>query len=278
MSGIQLSDHADFQELLRKFPDYPHLIRYLKQQGYGTYRLKTFAKQEGSSDASYEDQERFYGFDTWVQHPDIPYQGYKYDFHGGIPDQYGLGYFLDDVPRDRSKPEFLFFISMASHWPFFPPPPLTKNWRQLDSIRTDPYKIPIPDSLTTEYDRYMWRAEGKMAPRYAKAIFYDLRMMTQFTMEQVSPGSIVIIIGDHQPPGVTAYGQDGLECPVHILSQDSLFLQSLDAYGFRRGMEADTVLPAPLRHQGLYSLLVRELNRRYGSDPEKLPPYLPEGL
>jgi len=33
-----------------------------------------------------------------------------------------------------------------------------------------------------------------------------------------------------------------------------------------------------LRHEAMYSLLVRELVRHYGQNPHRLPPYRPRGL
>ena len=87
--------------------------------------------------------------------------------------------------------------------------------------------------------------------------------------------SIVIILGDHQPPIVTDQN-DGFETPLHIISQDSLFLKNLDNYHFSDGLLLDTFSTAPLTHAGIYSLLVRNLARIY-SENRPVPPYLPEG-
>ena len=253
-------------------------FRYLSSQGYQTFRLKTFSKQKASTDDAYAFQQRFFGFDKWLKHEDFPYKGYEYDFHGGIPDQYAMNYFHEEVATDSTKPIAMFFITMASHVPWFPPPPLVDDWRQLDSITTDPYNIEIPDSVTRRYDRFMARITDKLTPRYVTTVLYDLRMASQFIRQQADPNSIFIVLGDHQAPMVTYYGGDGLEVPVHIISRDTSFLASLTDYGFHPGMEADTTLPAPLRHQGLYSLFMREMMNHYGEENQALPVYLPKGI
>ncbi|MEM7660411.1 MAG: hypothetical protein AAF399_30185, partial [Bacteroidota bacterium] len=170
------------------------------------------------------------------------------------------------------------FISMASHVPWFPPPPVVDDWRQLDSIQDDPWNIDIPDSVTRRYDRFMARLGEKLTPRYLRTVLYDLRAFSQFIREDADPNSIFIVLGDHQAPMVTYYGGDGLEVPVHIISRDTTFLKGFEQYGFQPGMEADTTLPAPLNHEGLYSLFMRELLRNYGRDTLAVPVFLPEGI
>ncbi|RMG58053.1 MAG: hypothetical protein D6722_24035 [Bacteroidetes bacterium] len=278
MTGVKIDNQLHFNDLLSLHPNYPHLMHYLKGQGYGVYRMKTFSKQKASTEEAYALQDNFFGFDRWVKHGDIPYQGFEYDFHGGIPDQYALGYFRDEVVGDTTKPTFLFFITMASHVPWFPPPPVVADWRQLDSITEDPYHIPIADTVTRRYDRFMARLEDKMAFRYAKAIRYDLQMAKEFILSHPREDALFIVLGDHQPPALTYYGGDGLEVPVHLISRDSALLSGFEAYGFQPGMTADTTLPAPLQHAGIYSMLMRELTTRYGTGRRARPVYLKEGI
>ncbi|MDX2286424.1 MAG: sulfatase-like hydrolase/transferase [Bacteroidia bacterium] len=276
MAGVKLDDQIQFNALLDRYPDFPHIIRYFQGQGYHTFRLKTFARQEASTDQAYAAQERFYGFDRWMKHHEIPYQGFPYDFNGGIPDQYGLGY-ARETAQAAGKPLMMFFISMGSHWPWFPPAPVTADWRQLDSIREDPYRIPADPRAASEYERYMARLEEKIYLRYLRTIEYELRMFVDFVLNTQNPNSVFLIMGDHQPPEITYYGGDGLETPVHLISRDTALIGSLLPYGFRRGLEADTTLPAPLKHEGLYSLMMRELLRQYGAE-DRLPTYLPDGI
>ena len=278
MTGVKIDNQLHFNDLLTLHPEYPHLMRYLGEQGYGLYRMKTFSKQKASTEEAYALQDNFFGFDRWVKHEDIPYRGFEYDFHGGIPDQYALGYFRDEVVGDTTQPTFLFFITMASHVPWFPPPPVVSDWRQLDSITTDPYRIQIADTVTRRYDRFMARLEDKMAYRYLKAVCYDLRTVKEFILSHPRRDALFIVLGDHQPPALTYYGGDGLEVPVHLISRDSSLLAGFEAYGFQPGLEADTTLPAPLTHAGIYSMLMRELTGRYGQPGRARPVYLREGI
>ncbi|GAB4404236.1 MAG: hypothetical protein OHK0039_04330 [Bacteroidia bacterium] len=277
MSGVKIDNQVHFNDLLDLHTDYPGMTRYFRGQGYKTYRMKTFSQQKASTEEAYAQQDAFFRFDQWVKHHDIPYRGFMYDFHGGIPDQYALGY-LRDVVADTTQPLFAFFITMASHVPWFPPPPVVADWRQLDEIQQDPYNIYISDTIERTYDQFMVRLEGaKMGERYMQTIFYDLEAIAAF-VRSGPPDAIYLVLGDHQPPALTYYGGDGLEVPVHVISRDTAFLSGWEAFGFREGMEADTTLPAPVNHEGLYSILMRTLLDAYGVPDKPRPVYLPNGI
>ncbi len=65
-----------------------------------------------------------------------------------------------------------------------------------------------------------------------------------------------MLIGDHQPQQVSRR-DDGFETPVHIISRDAGFVESLQDYGFVDGLIVQEMQPT-LRHEGFYSLFVRD--------------------
>jgi hypothetical protein len=69
---------------------------------------------------------------------------------------------------------------------------------------------------------------------------------------------------------------DGFSTPVHIVSKNQSLIDGLTEYGFTPGMTAASLEPS-LRHEGIYSLLMRVLVEQYGADPVALPNYLPHG-
>lgn len=279
ITGVRVGTHVQFNQLIETYPDYPHIFRYLSSQGYQTVRLTTFSQAKKSPKNVNDTQARFFDFDLWMEHGAFPYTGFEYDFHGGIPDQFALSYANEVATGDSVEgPIAMFFITMASHAPWFPPPPIRDGWQALNEITTDPHHIEIPDSVTRRYDRFMARLDQDIGVRYINAILYDLRAVSHFIREEADENSIFIVLGDHQPPMLTYYEGDGLEVPVHIIAKDSSFIESLSTYGFQAGMEADTTLPAPLYHGGIYSLFMRELLQHYGEDNQTLPVYLPKGI
>lgn len=277
LSGVKVEDHLQYTDLIEIHYAYPHLMRYLKTQGYMNYRMKTMSKQKESTKVAYTLADRYFAFDEWLKHGDFPYKGFEFDFNGGIPDQYALNYFHDEFPRDTTAPNFLFFITMGSHWPWFPPAPLQEDWRALDTLQSDPYNIYIPDSVTSRYGKFMARLEEKIGHRYFNTIAYDLKVVKDFIVKQADENSIFVVLGDHQPPTLTYYGGDSLETQVHIISKNKEFVEGFVPYGFDLGMEPDTN-KVELKHEGLYSLFMRQLLTHYGDDVQELPEFLPDGI
>src|SRR5690606_33824538 len=107
---------------------------------------------------------------------------------------------------------------------------------------------------------------------YLNAIEYELHMLTNFIQQHADEDAIFVLVGDHQPPRVSRRA-DTYDTPVHIISRDTEFIANLEPYG----LVPDLVIEeesAALRHEGLYSLLVRNLVQTYGKSPARLPAYL----
>ena len=69
----------------------------------------------------------------------------------------------------------------------------------------------------------------------------------------------------------------GFETPVHIISKDSSFLAGFVEEGFTSGMKVKGG-KVTFKHEGLYSLIMREFVSNYGKDSLNLPVYLPNGF
>ena len=281
MAGTRIHNQVQYLKLLEKYPEYPHVIRYFQQQGYQTFRMKTLANQANHKFEELPLVEQFFGFDRWLQFGDFPYKGYEYDYFGGVPDQFALNYFQEEIVQPEGGPFLLFFITMASHTPWFPPPLILDDWRMLDTVQQDPYGFPVPDPDMHPYDqfveRFRNRVKGPLPERIMNSIHYELEMCKDFIVKQGDENSLFILIGDHQPSMIVEYGKDPLETPVHIISQDSSLVNYFTRYGFVPHMEANPNRPITLRHEGLYSLLIRGITTHYGTSA-RVPDYLIRGL
>ncbi|MEL6924407.1 MAG: sulfatase-like hydrolase/transferase, partial [Bacteroidota bacterium] len=186
MSGLRIENQLHYNDLLHGHPDFPHLIRYLNGQDYRSYRLTTLSATESAKkQIPQQAMNRLWDYTRWLQFDDVPYRGYAYNNFGGIPDQYALEYFNESVTKQESGPEFLFFITMTSHAPWYSPPPLVDDWRQLDELQTA-----VPP------------AAAELLQRYEKTIHYELNFLTKFITETADSNSIFILVGDHQPAGL----------------------------------------------------------------------------
>lgn len=269
MTGLTINNHLTFNHLLSADYNYPHLVRYFSGEGYNTYRIKTMADQTQSTTLSYALADRFYAFDHWIKYEDFPYQGYQYDYFGGMPDQYALNYFDAHLLDKSRQPYFIFSINMTTHGPWHHVPPVLNDWRDLDTIKT------CPDGTNRSLDF----ADESM--RYFEAIRYAMEVHMRFIFSTVPDHSLVILIGDHQPPGMnfTCIGKiTEAAVPVHLISRDRELVEGFADYGFIPGMDVPLSHDVTMKHAGLYSMLVRELIRHYGPEGAKLPAYRPGGV
>ncbi|MEL7529985.1 MAG: sulfatase-like hydrolase/transferase [Bacteroidota bacterium] len=249
MTGQKLYAHPQYTALLKRAPDYPHLVRYLNDQGYYSLRMNTLEAKTQAAKIPYALYDRFFAFDDWLKNPDFPYEGPAYGKFGSLPDQFALGYAREEVIKERS-PFFLFFITLNSHSPWNDVPVLAEDWRELESL---------PD--TAQSGQASSLMAGLAEDKYWRAMDYQLRMMTQFIEQQGDSNSLFIFLGDHQPPFLTDAGDD-FATPVHIVSQDPFLLDRFAERSFVSGLQLDGAEAAQYRHEDFYMLLRAVLSQK----------------
>lgn len=265
LSGLRIETHPQFLALLNKYQveAFPNLGNYLKQQGYRYFHLSSLASEMPAGD--WLKQERFFGVDHWFRFEELQFQGPMYGWGPAPPDQYVLHYTHDLLIKNADKPFVLFFITQNSHYPFAPVPTLVEDWRTLNNDEPSPPGID-PEGIPHDQRRR----------NYADAIQYELEMLSEFVLTAGDENDLFVFIGDHQPPRVSRR-DDGFATPVHIVSRDPQLIASLHEYGFTPGLRVADLTPT-MKHEGLYSLLVRTLLYNYGAgDKTTLPAYLPAG-
>jgi phosphoglycerol transferase MdoB-like AlkP superfamily enzyme len=241
-------------------------MRFFQQQGYYNYRLHPVPNI--GSGVPMDLYNRFYAFDRWIYYEDIPYEGdyFRWLF---MPDQYTFNYALEEVVkkdnqnRSANQPFFFFFININSHYPWKRDRiPVFADWKALNKVGAIGGFV---NDLQNQEEAYL----------YYRAIEYQLDYLTDYMGRSTDENALFILIGDHQPPALPA---DNFNTPLHIISKDPYLIDSFLQYGLQPGLRINGDETAPLKHEGLYSLLVRELYRNYGTDTLHLPPYYPEGI
>lgn len=266
--GLHIENHPQFLTLMDRFTlgdeQYPHLPSYLQTQGYQFVSLSSLADQ--LSEAQWNRYHRFYGYDRLIRYQDLNYTGPHYGWGPSPPDQFALSFAQAEAIDSVDEPTILFFITQNAHFPWAPIPPVLEDWQ--DFLSMDETEEAEPVDLIEHQ---------ALRARYMEAIDYSWEMLTEFILYQGDENALYVILGDHQPPRVSRRS-DGLDAPLHIISRDAELVHALTAYGF----ELDTLFlsdPVPtLRHEGLYSLLVRHLIEYYGTETPWLPPYYEEGF
>ncbi len=268
-----------FQDVaLRDSTKIPHLVRFFDRQGYRTVALQPFTFERPGLPVH-----NLYDFDITMYRDDLNYRGPDYGL-ANAPDQYSLHYTHDTHLGPAENPFFLFFETVDSHslWNYGLPP-YPDDWRQFNaqtsaqrSPHPDSTSFPpvfLPDSITTPviYDQPTPR-------RYLRHVAHEWRVLREYLTERAPPGSLVLLLGDHQPPLIDT--EDGT-VPIHVLSTDSTLVQHARQQGFTHGLPPTDESPH-LRQEGLYSFLVRLLTAHdrgsAAADSTALPPLKPHGV
>ena len=264
MCGIKIDNHGAFKMMLSSHPDFPSLMRFFKKQGYRNYRLHPVPNV--GSRVPMDLYNRFYAFDRWIYYEDIPYQGdyYRWLF---MPDQYVFNYALEEVVKKESnEPFFFFFININSHYPWnLDRLPVYADWKEMN-------KPGVVGEFSNNIQKNEDRDDYYL---YYRSIEYQLDYLTDYIVRSADENSLFILIGDHQP---AVFSTSSFNTPLHIIGKDQQLIDSFLQYGLQPGLRVNEDQSAPIQHEGLYSLLVRELARNYGTDTLHLPPYFPEGI
>ncbi len=199
------------------------LPEYMKAAGYQSLNIMPGIKSPWPEGA-------YWGFDRTLTAKDLGYDGPPFGWFG-IPDQWTLKVALREIDAHPHPPLFTQIVLLSSHTPFAPVPPYVADWSD-----AGPYK-----SVTqAEWDRIYtdpdwWHLEQP----YLQSIQYDLKTLAGW-LKQLKGQPLVIILGDHQPPGFVSGSVAPHTVPIHILSRDEDLVLPFAALGYTAG-----VIPPP---------------------------------
>ena len=170
---------------------------------------------------------KFYGFDEIYDAAALGYTGPSFGWWT-IPDQFALGRLVERELRvPGRKPLFVVYPTIMSHMPFTPVPPYLADW----ALALDP-------AAYSRTDNGGPGAPGgdKARDSYRKAILYDLALVEGFLSERAPENALVVVLGDHQPPGIVAGAGASWLVPVHVFSRDAARIAAFRAAGMTDGV------------------------------------------
>ena len=265
MSGLNLTSHAEYLALFNQYQDvpFPHLVNYLRTQGYKSYRLSAISDE--LNDIEWQRYKNFYGVDEWLRFSDIEYDGPLYGWGPAPPDQYALHYAHHHMQADTNDPTVFFYITQNSHYPWTPLPTVAADWTTLEAQPA----VALPDASQRV-------PHEELRQQYLDSITYELQMLTNFILTEGDENDVFILVGDHQPARVARY-EDGWDTPMHVISKNPAFIQRFHDYGFVPNLTTRNVEPT-LHHEGFYPLFMRNLLLEHGAEGQLLPLYSPTGV
>lgn len=278
LMGAHVGYEAVFHHLTDQIARVPNFVSFLARQGYHTVLLApSDRKRRGVEEVNY------YRYQRCVRFGDLDYHGAQVGW-GIVPDQYSLGYADEHVLTKTPRPLFVNFHMVSSHAPWQDVPTLVDDWRTLNQGPRDPFDDPVGNATFMRLRRYVhyersFPSAGVLGygigQLYEATILYDLALLERY-LAGLSQDALVIVMGDHQPPLIAAETRN-FDTPVHVLARNPALLQELKQQGFRDGLWLSPNEATSVRHEGLFSLLVRTLVGAYCA-PTQLPAYRPQGV
>lgn len=237
-SGVRLDDPVLYSKLLvsgRKL-----LPGYFKDAGWRAIDIMPGIKAPSA-------EARAWGFDREIYAADLGYHGPAFGWFA-IPDQFTL----DRATAIRSAigsepPVFTQIVLVSSHIPFSPVPPYLADWADAGAFTS------VPAAAWDEVYRPLeWTT---FAPHYLKSLQYDFAVLGDWLTKHLAGESLVILLGDHQPPAVVGGELQQWTVPIHVLSRDPDLVAPFIAAGYVRGLVPTQAPP----HDGMEKFLARFL-------------------
>jgi hypothetical protein len=234
------------------------LPRYMAAAGYRSVEVAPGLKTPAPEGA-------FWGFETSYVAGDLGYAGPPFGWFD-IPDQYTLRRVEAMAPATPRAPLFAQIVLVSSHTPFVPVPPYVADWRDAGD-----YRSIEPAQWERIYAPPDWSALGWP---YVASIVYDLKTLAAWLTRRDSD-ALVIILGDHQPPGFIAGEKQPWTVPIHVLSRDADLIWPFAAAGYVAG----AVPPSTGEFKGMESFL-DDFLRAFSTEEAAIlvPPRQPEHL
>ena len=194
------------------------LPRYMRAAGYRAVEIMPGLKTP-------EPEHDFWGFDVTEGAASFNYRGPPFGWFD-IPDQYTLRHVDETIGAPGHKPLFAQIVLVSSHTPFAPVPPYVEDWRASDLYR---------GIAQSEWERIYAPPDWSHLERpYLASIVYDLRTLGAW-LAQLPGDALVVILGDHQPPGFVSGEKQPWTVPIHVLARDAALLRPFRDRGYVEG-------------------------------------------
>jgi hypothetical protein len=188
------------------------------------------------------------------------------------------------LPAEPDRPYFLFFHMASSHIPWDKLPPVVDDWRTLDGTHgqglTEGRHVRRSKKKEIEFQLSRFKRSNevrvnRLRPsvqnlgQYAKAIDHELDILTRHVLALPERSSMIILMGDHQPPMMGK--STDFSVPVHVLTRETSLRKEFLVRGFKRGMQVQMSRPN-IRHEGLFSVIARAYLPRGAVQGAEKPP------
>ena len=213
------------------------------------YKAKTMAS--AFNDAGYrtvhvapgttreDENEKFYGFQTSYIATSFDYKGPKFSW-ATMPDQFVVDFIHRKEIAHPTQPLYVEYVLVSSHAPFDIQPPFIDDWSRVGdgSIYQ---QVPA-----VKYPHLTWTNLQEAPDAYTRSLAYDFDVLSQYLTRYVHDGSLVILLGDHQPAPEITGNDPNFTVPIHVLSRNKELLAPFERRGYATGMHPSSAEPRPM--------------------------------
>ncbi len=181
----------------------------------------------------------FYRYQRTVIAPEFGYRGPRFAW-ATMPDQFVLDWVWRNEIQPASQPLFVEFILVGSHADFEVQAPYVHDWQQIGDGS-------LFQTLAPRVLPGAWLDPHRLSEAYSAAIIYEWRVLSEFIRTRLPADELVIVMGDHQPPGPVADPDRSAAVPLHVISRSAEAL----ARFIERGCTPGLIPDQPPPHRGI---------------------------
>ncbi len=173
--------------------------------------------------------QKFYHPDAYYDAHHVGYQGPGYAY-ATMPDQFTLSMLQrTELAKSAQKPVMAEVDLVSSHAPWSPRPWLV-DWNQVGDG-----SVFAPQPGAGEAPESVWKDPAKIRDAYRDATDYSLKTLISFMQHYGDENTVLVFLGDHQPPVVTPQGAVH-DVPITIVAKDPKVLDRIAGWGWTDGL------------------------------------------
>ncbi len=224
-TGLRVDDQNDYEVLTAQRP--VTIAELFRAAGYRTVLVRPATERPSIHD--------YLHFDREYSAKDFGYRGPSLGW-SPMPDQFVIDYIGRRELVERKAPHFIEYALVTSHVPWIAEPTVLGDWSRVGDGSVFA-TLPIKRHATG------WTNLEQASDAYFDAVSYDLEVLRHYLASELHNDTLVIILGDHQPPGGVTRSSEGHGVPVHVLSRNAELVAPFRARGYASGMR-------PVEHAG----------------------------
>ncbi|GAB3164529.1 hypothetical protein GCM10027258_86200 [Amycolatopsis stemonae] len=180
--------------------------------------------------------QRFYHPDAYYDAHHVGYRGPGYAY-ATMPDQFTLSMLQrTELAKSSQKPVMAEVDLVSSHAPWSPRPWLV-DWNQVGDG-----SVFAPQPAAGEAPESVWKDPAKIRDAYRDATDYALKTLISFMQHYGDENTVLVFLGDHQPPVVTPQGAVH-DVPITIVAKDPKVLDRISGWGWTDGLHPAAQAP-----------------------------------